>query len=125
MMLPTLLVAALLGEPCVRATGLEAGNVAPCSGALIPTSALTRLLQDQSALDIVRAELQAEKQQRWQDATVCRQHFDIEHKGRLQCESEKTPLPPAISWYEHPAFVAVTSVILTAVVTIGIAYAVK
>lgn len=120
-----LLVVALFGEPCKHGVDLPTGTPAPCDGALIPTGSLTRLLQDQSALGIVKAELEAEKQSRAAEATVCRQHFEIEHAGRIQCEQEKTPMPPTLSWYEHPAFVAATTAILTAGVTIGIVYAVK
>ena len=119
------LLALLFLAPCPEAVSLAAGQQAPCDGDLVPRPALVQLLQDQSALSLVRERMRVAEQIHEAEIRACQMHWDVERASRLVCEREKSPPPLSFSWYEHPAFVAVTSVVLTAGATIAIVYAVK
>lgn len=119
------IIAAILAAPCPEAVSLTAGQPAPCDGDLVPRPALVQLLQDQSALSLVKERMRVAATIHETEIRACQSHWDAERASRLVCEREKSPAPLRAPWYEHPAFVATTSVILTAGVCIGIAYAVK
>lgn len=124
-MIAALLAAIALAAPCPEAVSLTTGQPAPCDGDLVPRPALVQLLQDQSALALVRERMRVAEQIHEAEIRACQTHWDAERTSRLVCEREKSPAPLRTPWYEHPAFVATASVILTAGVCIGIVYAAK
>lgn len=124
-MIAALLAAFALAAPCPEAVSLTTGQPAPCDGDLIPKPALVQLLQDQSALALVRERMRVAATIHEAEIRACQTHWDAERASRLVCEREKSPAPLRTPWHEHPAFVATASVILTAGVCIGIVYAAK
>jgi len=137
-----LLVAAILGglvqtcgmtpalaaepSPCLQATHLLAGAVTPCSGDLLPVAEVLRLLLIEDARDLLQAQIEAERAERVNDATLAVERWTSEHTARLACEGEHSApcVCPGPRWYESWTFGAVVGVVGT-IVVVGVVYAVQ
>ena len=114
-------------EKC--ATPLNEGDIAPYSGQLLTTKLAVVLGQKAASFDIRlelelsrveelhRLDLDLEKKKAKIDREASKEQIDL-LKGRLKEAEEGL-------WYEHPAFVATVSVVLTVVLFYGAAYAIK
>ena len=90
-------------EPCRRAVHVEAGALAPCSGDLLPTSEVLRLLLVEDTLALRDAALQAERELRAADRDEAAELLAVSEAARRACETQHAP-PPARAprWYESP-----------------------
>ena len=123
------LLAALLGtctpayaEPCRRAVHVEAGAVVPCTGDLLPTSEVLRILLVEDTLALRDAELAAERELRAADRDEAAELLAVSEAARRACETQHAP-PPARArrWYESPYFGGSVGFILGAGVVLGAA----
>lgn len=112
------------GEPCRRAVHLDAGAVAPCSGDLLPTSEVLRLLLIEDALELARADLATDRELAALAQDEATQMLEVERAARRDCETRAAPPPPRPArWYQSPWFSAVVGAVVGSAIVLGAVFA--
>jgi len=109
-------------EPCRRAVHVEAGAVVPCSGDLLPTSEVLRLLLVEDTLASRDSELTAERELRAADRNEAAELLAVSEAARRACETQHAPPPARVRrWYESQPLAATVGFILGAGLVLGAA----
>lgn len=125
-MIHAALLLLLISAPCEDARPLNQGQKAPCTGTLVPDAALISVINDAEKCAVTLSgceknaghmlELSAIKAQR--HAALIAIEMD---KGKALSDAlDKALSAQRFSWYEHPAFVATVSIVMTAALAAGV-----
>ena len=116
----------LFSAPCQNASALTIGDKAPCTGTLVPDLALISLIDDAEKCAV---NLKACEEISGHDRALFLQK-QKKHAELLSIETKKAQaLSDALDealretryfWYEHPAFVASISIVMTAALAVGV-----
>ena len=112
--------------PCLDASRILTGETSPCDGILVPESKLLKIRQDLNLCYLNVEECEISRQAAVDELAVQTEGFTA---ANLLCEQKVTALeqaalaaldPPEIPWFEHPAFVASISILLTIAASAGV-----
>jgi len=113
-------------SPCLDASRILHGQAAACDGVLVPESNLLRIRQN-----LELCYLDVEECQTLRQADVEEHQLRVANLTSVLALAEEKAAaleqaalaalePPTIPWFEHPAFVASVSVVLTVLASIGV-----
>jgi len=112
-------------DPCETYVKIVQGEPAPCDGAGMHTEELARFLKIENEKGKLELQLETAKRQIRDDAATCAKDVDIERRGRLACEREKSPEEKKPGILQTPEFWGVTGAVLGVALTIAVVYATK
>lgn len=112
-------------DPCKTYVAIQEGKPAPCDGAGMRAEELARFLKIENEKGKLELQLETAKRQIRDDAATCAKDVDIERRGRLACEREKSPGEKKPGLLQTPEFWGVTGAVLGVALTIAVVYATK
>jgi len=116
----------LISAPCEDARPLNQGKKAPCTGTLVPDAALIALIDGAEKCQAYLFECEQTQTHTLElSAIKAERHaallnIEIDRGKALSDALDKALSAERFSWYEHPAFVATVSIVMTAALAAGV-----
>lgn len=126
LVLALILPTPVLAAPCLDASRILTGERSTCDGIVVPETTLLKIRQD---LELCYLDVEQCETARQSDAEESQARLDNLTETNLLCEKKVSALeqaalaalqPPETPWFEHPAFVASVSIVLTIAASAGV-----